>query len=127
MVDISRKTYEKIDIETTVDNDGLLWLIEEHIEEGLNHKNLREITIKHHPDHKSHRYGLVEKSKKQVNIIFMDGKLGIEAIMDYKTILTHKFRTRLGFRQYDLILTNEQSLITKINEFIWRRKYANTI
>ena len=88
---------------------------------------MREITIKHHPDHKNHRYGLVEKSKKQVNIIFMDEKLGIEAIMDYKTILTHKFRTRLGFRQYDLILTNEQSLITKINEFIWRRKYANTI
>ena len=39
MVDISRKTYEKIGIGTIVDNDGILWLNEKHIEEGLYHKN----------------------------------------------------------------------------------------
>ena len=31
-VDISRKTYEKNDIETVVDNDEKLWLNEKHIE-----------------------------------------------------------------------------------------------
>ena len=30
MVDISRKTYERNDIETIVDNDGILWLNEKH-------------------------------------------------------------------------------------------------
>ena len=45
MVDISRKTYERNGIET-VDNDGILWLNKKHIEEGLDHKNLREIIIK---------------------------------------------------------------------------------
>ena len=46
MADISRKTHERNGIETIVDNDGILWLNENHIDEGLGHKNLREITNK---------------------------------------------------------------------------------
>ena len=38
MVDISRKMYERNGIETIVDNDGILWLNEKHIKEGLDHK-----------------------------------------------------------------------------------------
>ena len=30
------------------DNDGILWLKEKHIEEGVDQKHLREITIKYH-------------------------------------------------------------------------------
>ena len=33
--------------------------------------------------------------------------------MDCRTTLAHRFRTRLGFKQY-VILTKEQSLLTKI-------------
>ena len=33
-------------VERIVDNDGILWLNEKHIEEGLNDKNLREVTKK---------------------------------------------------------------------------------
>ena len=47
MVDISRNPYERNGIETIVDNDGILWLNGKHIEEGLDHKNLREITTKY--------------------------------------------------------------------------------
>ena len=43
MVDINRKMYERNNIETIVDNDGILWLNGERIEEGLDHRNLREI------------------------------------------------------------------------------------
>ena len=39
---------KKKDIETKVYNDRILWLNEKHIEEGLDHKNLREITTKYH-------------------------------------------------------------------------------
>ena len=46
MVDISRKAFERNDTETIVNNDGILWLNEKHIEERLDNKNLREITIK---------------------------------------------------------------------------------
>ena len=48
MFNHSRKTYERNDIETIVDNDGILWLNEKHIEEGLDPKNLREVIIKYH-------------------------------------------------------------------------------
>ena len=34
--------------------------------------------------------------------------------MDCRTTMAHKFRTRLGFKQYNVILTKEQSLLTKI-------------
>ena len=34
--------------------------------------------------------------------------------MDCRATSTHKFRTRLGFKQYDVILTKEQSVLTKI-------------
>ena len=33
--------------------------------------------------------------------------------MDCRVIAAHKFRTRLGFKQYDVILTKEQPLLTK--------------
>ena len=34
--------------------------------------------------------------------------------MDCRTTSVHKFRKRLGFKQYDVILTKEQSVLTKI-------------
>ena len=61
-----------------------------------------------------HRYELVEESKKQFNRIFIDKKLAIKVIMDCRTTSAHKFRTRLGFKQYDVILTKEQLVLRKI-------------
>ena len=34
--------------------------------------------------------------------------------MDRRTTAAYRFRTRLGFKQYDVILTREQSMPTKI-------------
>ena len=61
MVDISRKTYERNGIETIADNDGILWLNEKHIEEGLRHENNK---IKYHSNHRKHKYELVDESKQ---------------------------------------------------------------
>ena len=47
--------------------------------------------------------------------------------MDYGTTSVHKFRTKKGFKQNDVISTKEQSVLIKKNEFIWRRKHANAI
>ena len=110
MVDINRKIYERNDIETIADNDGILRLNEKHTEE-LDHKNLREITTKYHSDHRKHRYELVEEQMKQRYRIFIDEKLAIKV---NKKTPAHKFRTRLGFKQYDIILTKEQSVLTQI-------------
>ena len=89
-------------------------LNEKRIEEGLDHKNLREITTKYNSNHRKHRYKLVEEPNKQINRIFIDGKLGLKVTIDYRTTSAHKLKTRLGFKQYDVILTKEQSVVTKI-------------
>ena len=105
MVNISRKTNERNDIVTMVDNDGILWLNEKHIEEGLNHENLQDITRKYHSDDRKHRYDLLTKPKKQCNRMFIDKKFAIKVIMDCRTTSAHKFRTRFGFKQFNVILT----------------------
>ena len=69
MLDISRKKYDRNGIETIIDNDGILWLNEKHTEEGLDHKNLRDITTKYNSNNKKHRHELVKEPKKQVNRI----------------------------------------------------------
>ena len=83
-------------------------------EEELDHKNLQEITTKCKSNHINYRYEIVEEPKKQVNRIFIDEKLAIKVIMDCRATSAHKFRRRLGFKQYDVILTKEQSVLTKI-------------
>ena len=59
-----QKAYEINDVETIIDNDGMFWLNEKQIEEGLNRKNLREITVKPHLDHREQKYEIVTESKK---------------------------------------------------------------
>ena len=54
MVDISRKKYGRNGIETIVDNDGILWLNEKYIEEGLDHKDLQEITTKYNSNNRKY-------------------------------------------------------------------------
>ena len=38
----------------------------------------------------------------------------MKVLMDCTRTLAHKCRTRLGFKQYDIILTKEPSVLTKI-------------
>ena len=85
---------------------------EKYKEEGLNHKYLWEVTIKYHSDHRKHRFELAEEPKKQCKIIFINRKLAIKLIMDCRTTLARKFKTRLGLKQFNIILTKEQSVLT---------------
>ena len=55
--------YERNGIETIADNDGIMWLNEKHLEEGLDHKKFLEITTKYHSDYTKHRYELVEEPR----------------------------------------------------------------
>ena len=80
----------------------------------MDHTNLREITTKYHSDHRKHRYELAEEPKNNPIEFLKTKKLAIRVIMDCRTRSAHKFRTRLGFKQYHFILTREQSVLTKI-------------
>ena len=73
-----------------------------------------EITTKYHQDHGKHRYELVDEPKKQSNKIFIKEKLAVEVIMDCRTTSAHAFRTRLGFKQHNVILTKNNQFSVKI-------------
>ena len=75
---------------------------------------MHEIATKYNSYHRKHRYELAEEAQNYANRIFIDEKLAIKVIMDCRTTMAHKFRTRLGFKQYDVIFTKEQSVLTKI-------------
>ena len=77
-----------------------MWLNKKHIKEGLDHKNLRVTTVKYLSDHS--------------NKIFICKELAFKVIMDCRTTAAHKYRTRLGLKQQDVILTKEQPVLTKI-------------
>ena len=89
---------------------------EKHIkEEGLNHQNLQMTTAKYLSDHRKHRFELVDEPKEQPNIIFIQKESPTKVIIDCRTTTAAlKFRTRSGFKQHDIILTKEKSVLTKI-------------
>ena len=57
-----------------------------------------------------YRFELVDEQKKQPNRIFVNKESIIKVIIDCRTTAVHKFRTRLGFKQY-VIFTIEQSVL----------------
>ena len=68
-------------------------------------------TIKYLSDHGKHRYELEDEPKKQPNRIFTHKKLATKVIMVCRTTAAYKFRTRLQFKQYNVILTNTESML----------------
>ena len=68
-------------------------------------------TIKYISNQRKHRFELVDEQKKQPNRIFINKESIIKVIIDCRTMAVHKFRTILGFKQYDVILTIEQSVL----------------
>ena len=86
--------------------------------------NYRKIYI--FSPYRKHRYELGDEAKKN-NRIFIDKELANKVILDCRTTAAHKFGEILGFKQYDVPLSKEQSVLTKIKKFIWRKKQTNTI
>ena len=121
-----QKTYERNGVETIVDNDGILWLNEKHIER-LDDKKLQVTTINNVLGHRKLRYKLWDKPKKQPNRVFIGREMATKVSMDCRTTAAHKFRTRPGFKLYDIILNKEQSVLWKIKKLIYRRKHAHTV
>ena len=96
MIDISqKKAHENNDIKVIVDGIGLLWLNKKHVEEKLGHKNFAS---KYDSVYKSHRYGLVDKPKKQPNRRFLRSDLALKVIMDCRTDDSCNLKRNIGFR-----------------------------
>ena len=65
----NRKMYERNGTETVVDNDGVLCINEKHMQEGLDHKSLQEITAKYNSNHRKDRYELAEEPKNLIKFL----------------------------------------------------------
>ena len=68
-------------------------------------------TIKYISNHRKNRFELVDEQKKQPNRIFVNKESIIKVIIDCRTMAVNKLRTRLGFKQFDVILNIEQLVL----------------
>ena len=72
------------------------------------------ITRKYPKDLRKERQELIECGE-QPRRKFIREDFGIQIIMDCRTVVAVAFRSKLGFKQYDPIMTQEQSVLTKID------------
>ena len=89
------------------------WLNETHIEKQLGHSALRIITLQYSLKLGKQRQEL-QDCNKQLCRKFLREDPAIQIIMDCRKIPPINSKTRLGFNQQDPIMTQEQSLLTRI-------------
>ena len=92
------------------------WLNEIHIEEQLGRSKLSNVTSQYPKYLKKQRQEL-QGCLKQPCRRFLREDFAIQIIMDCRTIPAVKFRNRLGFNQHDPIMTKEQSILTKLDNY----------
>ena len=68
-------------------------------------------------DRRKKRQELQDRGKSQSTRIFIREDLGIQVIMDCRKVQAVKFRKELGFNQHDPIMTQEQSVLIKLDTY----------
>ena len=82
------------------------WLNGKHIEEQLGHSALRNITLQYLLYLGKQRQEL-QNCDKQPCRRFLREDFAVQIIMDCRTIIAVNFKTRLGFKQHDPMMTKE--------------------
>ena len=113
MANITRETYEDNGIEVITDEFGKLWINERHVEKQLGHKILPALTNQYPKEYIKHRSEL-NKSTKQPNRKFSQIDLALKVIMGSRTDESCNLKKKLGFTQYDVFNTKEQTVINLI-------------
>ena len=112
MIKISRKTWRKSGVEVIVFK-GKKLLNEMHIETQLGHSNLPAVTNKYSSKYKKQRQKLQNCDNYKPCRRFLKEAFPIH-IMICNTTPAVFFRTKLGFKQHDPIMAQEQSILSKI-------------
>ena len=112
MVNIRKETWGKNGVEVIIFDDKK-WLNEKHIEKKMGHSTLRNITNQYPPEFKKQRQELQDCSKQPYRK-FIKEDFAIQIIIDCRRTPAVNFKTKLGFNQYDPIMTQEQSVLSKI-------------
>ena len=106
-IKISAETLGKNGVEVTIVN-GKKWLNEKHIETQLEHSNLAGATLQYSPELRKQTQKLEDYCNYQPCRKYLEENFAIQVIMDCRTTPAVNFKTKLGFNQYDPIMTQEQ-------------------
>ena len=87
---------------------------EKHIEKQLEHSSLPSATLQYSSDLRKQRQELQDCGNKQPCRRFLKEDFAIQIIMDCRTTPAINLKTRLGFKQHDPIMHQEQSTLSKI-------------
>ena len=115
MVFITANTWRKNVVEVII-VDNTKWLNEKHIEKQLGRSTFQK-TTKYSLELRKQRQDLIKNWFKQPCRRFLKENLALYLIMDCRTIKSVEFRKSLGFNQYDPIMTQEQSILTKLENY----------
>ena len=113
MIKISRKTWGESGVEITVFK-GNKWLHGKHIETQLGNANLPAVTNKYPSKYKKQPQELQNCGNYQACRRILKEEFPKHIIMDRNTTPAVLFRAKLGFKQNDPIMTQEQSVLSKI-------------
>ena len=113
MIKTSAETWGKNGVEVIIFN-GKKLLNEEDIETQLEHSNLAAVTLQYSPELRKQRQGLKDYCNYQPCRKFLEENFAIQIIVDCRTTPAVNFKTKLGFNQHDPIMTQEQSILSKI-------------
>ena len=128
IIDINGNTYAENCVHTVKvirkEDKSVSWIKMHDIQEKLGARNMSDLTIKaikgiYKPNTPTKEQ--IEKYKRlgkfffdDLTEIYIHEDLALSIIMDCRTPTAIKFRTELKFNQHDLIMTKEQSVLTKI-------------
>ena len=87
---------------------------EKHIETQLEHSHLLAVTNKYSSKYKKQRQELQNCDDYQSCRRLLEEDFTIQIVMDCRTTPAVNFKTRLGFKQHDPIMSQEQSILSKI-------------
>ena len=97
--------------------DDIKWSNEWNVQEQLGHSKLSNTASQYPKYLKKQRQELLKECFKQPCRRFLREDLGIQIIMDCRTIPAVMFKQRLGYSQYDVMMTQEQSVLTRLDTY----------
>ena len=94
--------------------NGKKWLNETNIKDQLKHSNLAAATLQYSSELRKQRQELQDCGNHRPCRRFLEEDFAMQTIMDCRTTPAVNFKTNLGFTQHDPIMSQEQSVLSKI-------------
>ena len=94
--------------------NGKKWLNETNIKDQAKNSNLAAVTLQYPSELRKQRQGLLDCGNYQPCMRFLEEDFAMQIIMDCRTTPAVNFKIKLGFNQHDPIMTQEQSILSKI-------------